>query len=78
MLSRCLIVKVIRSMIRTMANAALQSRPQGKAKAATRVKRSGPTVAELRTQVALAKKGGERVDVGKLSHAERNKLLFGL
>jgi len=40
--------------------------------------RSGPTLAQLRTQAKEALRAEEGPDLGPLSHEERNKILFGL
>jgi hypothetical protein len=39
--------------------------------------RCGPTIAELRAQAEDAMREPEGIDLGPLSHEERNRILFG-
>ncbi len=53
------------------------AKSKAKAKAPVR-KRGGPTISSLRAKVErAAQQGGNRKDIGALSHAQRDKILFG-
>jgi len=71
-----LIVQLLARIRLCMAEAAYKERP--KAKAVRAVTRRGPTPAQLRRQAERAEHRTEGPDLGKMSHEERNKLLFGV
>ena len=61
---------------RVAAEPELLERPSPKAKGRTRKSR-GPTIASLRKKVERAKLGNNGPNIGRMGHAERNKILFG-
>lgn len=52
------------------------ARSKSKAKAPVR-KRRGPTIASLKDKVQRARQGNDGPDIGAMSRAEREKVLFG-